>query len=217
MLRRIVILGALSGLTLITLAPAANATGAASGTTTTFTQSTVSADWSTDLVSSGAGFTAKSWHVEVQVTSGTGSPRAMWLGVGFCVYHYNANQKFLHGRCTDAQATTGFTFSLDSTKVRHASLRAVDVPAQKCPYNEFGVPIGNCLPASIDVTAAWTGQGPITYRKYIEYVPGQYKIVDAFKLRGADVSATFNGTAPSGQLGPYSSFGTEVLTEWVNN
>lgn len=62
---------------------------------------------------------------------------------------------------TVAEVTSGYSFSIDATKLTTASITASGIPVTTCTYDENFALIG-CSPSVIDAGATWTGQGLIT-------------------------------------------------------
>src|SRR5215469_1334770 len=71
----------------------------------------------------------------------------------------DANGNFTGGTDTFADVTSGFSFSIDKAHLTVAST-AGSVPGTTCAVDVNGNET-NCTAITIDVTAAWTGQGPI--------------------------------------------------------
>lgn len=57
---------------------------------------------------------------------------------------------------TNVDASSGFTFTIDATHLTAAAVQGTGLPAQTCDDT------GNCYPATISVSATWTGQGALT-------------------------------------------------------
>ncbi len=116
------------------------------------------------------------------------------LFVGQFVGNTDANGNFTGGTNTSADVTSGFSFAIDQTKLTAASTSGSGLPAMACTFDANGNQIG-CSPTTIDVTASWTGQGPIT----------RSVINDHFKTAGFSVRDHMNGTsrnaAATGTLG----------------
>jgi hypothetical protein len=95
---------------------------------------------------------------------------------------------------TSADVTSGFSFTFQRP-LASASVSGLGLPAQACTV-VHNVVIG-CTPTTIDVTVAWTGQGPIT--RGVQN--GHFK-TDGFSetfyfsgsTRDAPASGTFNGS-----------------------
>jgi hypothetical protein len=68
---------------------------------------------------------------------------------------------FTGGTETFADVTTGFSFAADKATLTSASTSGSGLPARTCSVDASGNEFG-CSATTIDVTATWTGQGPIT-------------------------------------------------------
>lgn len=93
--------------------------------------------------------------------SGAGSELHLWKTVGT-----------LGGESTtiNADATSGFTFTIDAKRLSGASLTATDLPASLCTFDENGEQVGECTDTTVDVDVSWTGQGVITSGSYTDHV-----------------------------------------------
>lgn len=223
-MRRVLIGTALTTLVVLVIAEPANAAPrassaalAASSSVTNSTDKSVEADWQTDPVSTAAGFKVTGWGVGLEISWMTGSPRATRLGVGFCVDYFDGSMNFTKETCTRGEIFSGFAYTFDAADLTHASVRAFGIPASTCSVDANFEPIGQCKPAApISVKATWTGQGPITYSTFISYTPGVNRTVIHDRSRGADVSATFNGNAPKGQIA-HNIFDASTTRETIYN
>ena len=198
-MRRALVGTALTAIALFVIAEPAQAAPAAPadlGSPTIATDKSAGAFWETAPINTSTGFKVKTWSVDFDISSTDGR----LLNVSSCVDFYDSNTNLQKETCTAGQTTSGFSYTLDATGLTHASVRKTGIPGQTCSTDANGQLIGQCKPAAISVKATWTGQGPITYSKYIEYVPNVYRIVSQGKSRNADASATFNGKAPAGQF-----------------
>jgi len=83
---------------------------------------------------------------------------------------------------TSAVVTSGFSFTI-SQSLASASTSGSGLPATTCTFDANFNLIG-CDPTTIDVAAAWTGQGPITRGVFNDH----------FKSDGFSVTDHFNGT-----------------------
>jgi hypothetical protein len=215
-MRRALVGTAFTAIALLAIAQPANAAPrpapAGLGSATTTTDKNASATWVSDPTSTAAGFTQRIWQVQFDVFSSL--PDAIVLNVSSCVDYYDSNMTFKKETCTAGAIPSGFTSTVDAANLTHASVSASGIPAQTCSTDANFQPIGQCKPAApMSVKATWTGQGPITYSKYIEYVPGVYRLVIRSKSRGADASATFNRKSPTGQLA-FADISYQITKEW---
>ncbi len=96
--------------------------------------------------------------------------------------NFDANGNFTGATDTLAEVGSGFSFAL-AQPLASASLSGSGVPATTCTFDANFNQIG-CSATTIDVTAAWTGQGPIS------------RVVsnDHFKSDGFSVTDHFSGT-----------------------
>jgi hypothetical protein len=62
---------------------------------------------------------------------------------------------------TSALVTSGFSFTINSSTFDTASVSGTNIPAQTCTFDANFDLIG-CTDTTIDASAAWTGQGPVT-------------------------------------------------------
>jgi hypothetical protein len=108
--------------------------------------------------------------------------------------HLDANGNFTGATDTSAQVTSGFSFTVRQP-LASASLSGSGLPATTCTYDANFNLIG-CTATTIDVTAAWTGQGPITRGVFTSHFKS-----DGFSetshsngtFRKATATGTFNG------------------------
>lgn len=138
------------------------------------------ADWS---IGSAAGFTdtlinastsTKGSQLVVRQISGTVDP----------------NGNFAGGTETVVDITTGFSFAIDVPKLTSATVTASDAPGTTCTvdaqFNKTG-----CSDVSIDLSASWTGQGPISRGvSNSHYKQGVVSITDHFSGTGREATAT---------------------------
>lgn len=77
------------------------------------------------------------------------------------VFHdrYDAQGRFLGSTVKHAAVTSGYAFTIDKAKLNTATVDASGVPATLCRFDANWNPIGECEATTIDVHAAWTGQG----------------------------------------------------------
>ncbi len=84
---------------------------------------------------------------------------------------------------TTADVTSGFSSTIDATKLTAASVTGSGLPATTCTYDlDFNL-IG-CHPTTIGVIADWTGEGPIARTSFNQH----------FKVDGFSENDHFNGT-----------------------
>src|SRR5207244_1887110 len=84
---------------------------------------------------------------------------------------------------TFADVTSGFSFAIETAKLSTASASGSDLPATTCSFDADFNLIG-CSDTTIDVDAAWTGEGPILRGTFNDHFQS-----DGFKVRDH-----FNGT-----------------------
>ena len=142
------------------------------------------ADW---FISSDTSFTDTFVNV-----SGTKQSQEMF--VDRFTENFDSNGDFTGAIETIADVTSGFSFTIDSAKLNSASTSGSGLPATTCTYDANFDLIG-CTDTSIDVSASWTGQGPIA----------KETSNDHFQFDGFKVSSHFNGTdrnaTASGSIG----------------
>ena len=215
-MRRALVGSALTAIALFVIAEPANAAPAAPadlGSPTISTAKDADAIWVSDPIKTSSGFKQNIWEVRFDISS---VPDGNALNVSSCVQYLDNNMMLKKQTCTDGFVASGFTYTLDAAGLTHASVRASGVPAQTCSSDANFQPIGQCKPAApMSVKATWTGQGLITYSKFITYVPGVYRLVQASKSRDADASATFNGKSPTGQL-IFGNLMATTFKQWGN-
>lgn len=96
--------------------------------------------------------------------------------------NFDASGNFIGATETIADVTSGFTFSIETSKLSQASVSGSGLPATTCTYDaDFNV-IG-CTDTTIDASATWSGQGPIA----------RETANDHFKVDGFSVNDHFNG------------------------
>jgi hypothetical protein len=195
-------------------ASAASSPGTAGATThvvTTSTDRSGQAGWGTPLVSTSTGFKNYTWYVDFDVSS---PPDTRVVNVQSCVNSYDADMNLTKQRCTNGQAQSGITYTLDAASLTRASVSASGIPTQTCTTDANGQPIGQCTTGTpISVKATWTGQGPISYETVTQYIPNKYWYKSRSKSRGADAAATFNGSPLGGQLG-FAFVQASTTKEW---
>jgi len=92
------------------------------------------------------------------------------------------NGAFQGATDTFADVTSGFSFTIDSSKFNTASVSGTNIPAQTCTYDANFDLIG-CTDTTINASADWTGQGPLT----------QSVSSDHFHTHGFTASDHFSG------------------------
>jgi hypothetical protein len=160
---------------MVTVLAFAGSASAASGHVTVFRFHGTFADafWFT---SSAASFTATSVNVS---TSMQGSE----LFVDQFTGKMDASGNFTGGTDTSADVTSGFSFAIQKSQLTSGSTSGSGLPATTCTIDAMGNVI-SCSATTIDVTVAWTGQGPII----------RAVINDHFKAAGFSENDHFNGT-----------------------
>ena len=174
------------------------------------TDKTAFAHWETDPISTTTGYKQSVWDVQF-VTLNPFDLQPL-LSAQSCVNHYDVNGQLTRQICTQGQ-TTRFAYTVDTANLSHASVRAWGIPAQRCAYDGAGIQLW-CEPvAPLNVTATWTGQGPITYAKFVVFTPGVYRLVDRTKSREATASASFNRNSPPGKS-VFAAFYVHTAKQW---
>lgn len=187
----------------------ASAPPASLGAPVTSTDINAFATWIGDPSSNGSGSKQKIWQVQFDVSS---LPDANVLNVSSCIDYVNSNGQLTKETCTTGQATR-FTYTLNVSDLTRASVSASSIPAQTCSTDGNFQPIGPCKPAApMNVKASWTGQGPITYSTFTQYIPGIYRLVQRTKDRNAVVSGAVNGKSPTGQS--FGSLQSSTTKQW---
>jgi hypothetical protein len=160
---------------MFTVLALAGQASAAPGQTTVFRLHGTFADalWTT---SSATSFTATS----VDVTTST---QGSELFVDQFAGNLDANGNFTGGTDTSADVTSGFLFTIQKSQLASATASGSGLPATTCTIDAKGNPV-SCAATSIDVNAAWTGQGPIS-----RSVSNHH-----FKTNGFSENDHFNGT-----------------------
>ena len=95
----------------------------------------------------------------------------------------DASGNFTGGTDTSADVTSGFSFAIDKGQLTTASTSGLGLPATTCSVDAMGN-LFNCSATTIDVTVAWTGQGPITRAVFNDH----------FKTAGFSENDHFIGT-----------------------
>jgi hypothetical protein len=214
-MRRALLGTALTAIALLVIAEPANAAPAAPahlGSPTITTNRDAGAIWSTDLIKTSTGFKQKYWDVSFDISS---IPATSLLSVSSCVDYFDGHNNLTKETCTSGQVAH-FTHAFDVADLSHASVSASGIPTQTCSTDANFQLIGQCKPAApISVKATWTGQGPITFSTFTQYIPGVYRLVQRSKDRDADASATFNRKLPPGPL-VFAHISTTTTKEWGN-
>lgn len=108
------------------------------------------------------------------------------------------------GNTTQTSVRGTGTFLIDQARLTAATLSATGLPGTTCTYDETGQQIGDCSSATIDVTASWTGEGPITRGVSNQHFKtGGFSMTEHFQgtFRDATATATITGLlAPLGDL-----------------
>jgi hypothetical protein len=215
-MRRALVGTALTVIAVLAVAQPASAAPAAPanlGSPTISTDSSAAASWVADPVSTSSGSIVKSWSVQFDASS---VPDGSVLNLSSCVDFYDSSMNFRKETCTSGQITSGFTYTLDTVGLTHASVRASGIPAQTCSTDANFQPIGQCKPAApMSVNATWAGQGPRTYTTFTQYTPGVYRLVSRTTSRNAGASATFNHKSIAGQV-EFAGFSYTINKEWGN-
>jgi hypothetical protein len=184
-MRRVLTGLAVAALTVLSLAGPASA---ASGQVTTFRFHGTFADafWSSSsATSSGTTFTDTTMSVSK-------SKQGSALYVDQFTGNLDADGNFTGGTDTlvgvpgamEPGVTSGFSFTIDVPALASASVSGTGLPATTCTFGADGNQLG-CTDTIIDVSASWTGQGPIT------------REVSNFHTKGGPFSMNehFNGTS----------------------
>src|SRR5215472_5467032 len=105
---------------------------------------------------------------------------------------------FTGGTDTFADVTSGFSVAIDKA-LTSGSTSGSGLPATTCTVDAFGNPI-SCRATTIDVTVAWTGQGPITRSVFNDHFrTAGFSETDHFN--GTDRAATAAGTVAGSTVG----------------
>lgn len=99
------------------------------------------------------------------------------------IVNTDANGNITGATDTSADVTSGFSFAIHQP-LASASTSASGLPATACTFDANFNLIG-CSPTTIDLTATWTGQGPIVREVANDHI----------KIDGASETDHFNGTA----------------------
>jgi len=100
------------------------------------------------------------------------------------------NGTFQGATDTFADVTSGFSFTIDSNKFNTASVSGTNIPAQTCTYDANFDLIG-CTDTTIDASADWTGQGPVTQSVSGDHFHTHgFSATDHFSGKSRDATAT---------------------------
>ena len=199
-MRRALISLAAAAFTVLALAGPA---GAASGQVTHFNFSGkfAEADWSSSSAT-------RTTETLFQVVSNRGGSPSLFVERFSSTSDANGNLTgFID---TTADTNNGVSFALPQS-LASASLSAFGVPAQTCTFDANFNQIG-CEATTINVTAAWTGQGPISRGVSTSHVKTDGFSVtthDNGTFRDASATGTFNGTTFSASQLNFADFGTD--------
>lgn len=106
---------------------------------------------------------------------------------------------FTGGTDTFADVTSGFSFSIDKARLTTGSTSG-SIPGTTCAVDVNGNET-NCTATTIDLTVAWTGQGPIIRQVVNQHVKvGGFSETDHFN--GTDRAAAATGTFSGSTLNP---------------
>jgi hypothetical protein len=187
--------------TTITLLALAGTASAASDQVThfKFTGTFANAFWFTSSATSATG-------TSISVSKSSQGSR---LFVERFTSNYDTNGNITGSTDTSVVVTSGFSFALQQP-LASASLSGSGLPATTCTYDANFNQIG-CSATTIDVTAAWTGQGPI-----LRGVSNLHFKTDGFSEtdhsngtdRNAVATGTFNGDTLTASELQYADLGT---------
>jgi hypothetical protein len=154
--------------------------GAATGQVTTFRFSGTFAEavWSASTATS-------STSASVFVGKST---QGSELSVNQVTETFDSSGNFTGATATFADVASGFSFTL-LPSLTSASLSELGLPAFTCTYDaNFNQ---TCTDTTIDVTVAWTGQGPISRGIEINHFKSDgFSVTDRFKGTSRDATAT---------------------------
>jgi hypothetical protein len=110
---------------------------------------------------------------------------------------------------TNVDVSSGFTFTIDATKLTGAAVHGTGLPAQTC--NDAG-----CFPTTISVSATWAGQGALTRgavnSKDIETRHnGNFLYIQLEHFAGASRNATASGTIGAQSYSTADALGLPAL------
>lgn len=143
----------------------------------------------------------------INVSQGKHGPE---LYVDHFVGNTDKNGNFTGGVDTFADVFSGFSSAIDNKKLTTASTSGLGLPATTCTVDANGNE-SNCSATTIDVTASWTGQGPITRSVSNDHSKAAgFSFNDHFS--GTDRNAAVTGTLGGVTLNPadvqYADLGT---------
>jgi hypothetical protein len=109
---------------------------------------------------------------------------------------YDGNGRFIGSTVKHAAVTSGYSFAIDKARLDTATVDASGVPATLCRFDANWNQIGRCSQTTLDVHAAWTGEGLITRAvKNDHYRYHGFSITEHSNgtERNATATATING------------------------
>ena len=119
----------------------------------------------------------------------------------------DANGTITGATDTSADVTSGFSFAIHQP-LANATTSASGLPATVCTFDASLNLIG-CSPTTMDVTATWTGQGPI-----VRGVSNDHVKIDGLSetdhFNGTDRTATATGTVDGLTLNESESQGSDL-------
>lgn len=144
-----------------------------------------------------AGFAGVNWSLEQGDAYVEGAVIASITKAGADVYVDQAVWREGQTIATLVEVTTGFTFTMNSGRLSSATLRANDLPAWVCTFDEDH-PEGECgwSETPVDIDLSWTASGPITrsadHSRYSE--PGlRLNLHNAYVIRPATLAGQVAG------------------------
>jgi len=123
----------------------------------------------------------------------------------------DANGNFTGGTDTFTDVTGGFSFGIEQALLTSASLSGSGLPATACTLDADFRVIG-CSATTIDVTVAWTGQGPISRSVFNDHFASDgFNETDHFNGtdRAATATGIVGGLALSASELQFANLGTE--------
>lgn len=90
----------------------------------------------------------------------TKMPNGQQLSVGQTTENFDSEGAFTGAVGTSTRVTTGFSYTIDVSRLSSASVTGSDLPATTCTFDTNFDLIG-CVDSTIDVNASWTGQGEL--------------------------------------------------------
>lgn len=113
--------------------------------------------------------------------------------------NYDANQNVTGATETLTEVTSGFSFSIDSTRLSAASASGSALPATTCTYDANFNQV-SCSPATVRLDVTWTSEGPVTHSASTSHVrAGGFSVTD--HLNGTSRDATATGSLDELSLG----------------